>query len=128
MRVRPVFLFILLFSCISVLLFAVSFRSAIPAILQVRLDQTHPSSHHVTRLLVHLSDEEGLPIDRAQVVSHVNMTNMDMGMHVLQAKELGSGEYIEQLQLDMAGPWAIVVTVQAAGFAPLKQVMQVQVA
>ncbi len=42
MRIRPVFWFILAFSCSGVLTFAASLQTQTPAIMQVRLDQQTP--------------------------------------------------------------------------------------
>ena len=127
MRVRPIFLLSLLVSCAGVLIFAANFHPDVPVVVQVHLDQPHPTSHSTTNLVVHLSDGDGVPIEQAQVISHVNMTNMDMGIHPLLVREAGHGEYVEPLLLNMSGPWAITVLVQARGFVPQRQVVQVQV-
>lgn len=127
MRIRPVFLIILLSSCISVLAFAALFQPHAPAILQMHVERTQSPTQGFTRLFVHLSDPEGLPIDKALIVSDATMTNMDMGTFHSTLKAAGRGDYIAQLQLNMTGPWAITVNAQAQGFDSLRQVVQVQV-
>src|SRR5690242_5692623 len=126
MRVRPFVWFILIMSCVGVLLFAVMLPTDVPATMQVRLVET-PTAQQLTTLTFHLTDPQGLPIDQAYVVSSAAMTNMNMVAPQSQVTEVGRGTYIAQFQLYMAGPWAITVTVQAPGFALLRQTVLVQV-
>jgi len=55
------------------------------------------------------------------------MTNMDMIANQSSVKYLGQGNYVAQLHLYMAGPWAITVQAQAEGFDMLKQTLLIQV-
>jgi YtkA-like len=127
MRVRPFFWFLLALSCASVLIFAATVQTYVPALLQVHIQQ-QPRAVGVTTLELHLADPEGLPIEQAQIVSDARMTNMYMVTHEKRMQEIGQGNYIVQLHLYMAGPWEITVMAQASGFAPSHQTLLVQVA
>jgi YtkA-like len=126
MRVRPFFWFLLALSCASVLIFAATWRTYAPELLQVHIPQ-QPRAVGFTTLELHLTDPEGLPIEQAQIVSDARMTNMNMVTHEKRLQEVGQGNYIVQLHLDMAGPWEITVLVDASGFAPSHQTLLVQV-
>ncbi len=125
MRIRPFFWIVLIISCVSVLTFAFFLRRDIPASLQLSLDQATPKAFQTLTLTVHLTDHEGVPIDSAQVTSHINMTNMDMGAYQHALAPTGHGRYNTQLQLSMVGPWLITVIVQADGFAPVHRELSV---
>ena len=127
MRVRPFFWCLLVGVCLSVLIFAATIRTHAPALMQVRLAEPHPVASAITTLELHLTDQEGLPIEQAQVVPNARMTNMDMVTKQVHVVALGQGTYLAQLQLYMAGPWEIRVEAQAAGFDPLQQTLLVQV-
>ncbi len=127
MRVRPIFWCLLTLTCISVLLLAILHRPHVPAVLQVHVDNHTLIADGMTSLNLQLTDPQGIPIEQAAVHPSAYMTNMDMhaGTHTVNA--LGGGRYAVKLQLDMAGPWAIVIQTQAEGFAPQKQVLYVEV-
>jgi hypothetical protein len=127
MRIRFFVWVIFCVSCLSVLLFASLVRREVPAIMQVHLDQPHPLAYQLVTLMVHLTDQEGLPIEQAHVLSSSNMTTMDMGEQVSQWKPAGQGNYLTHLQLSMAGPWAITLMVHVDGFTPLHQMLFVEV-
>ncbi len=127
MSVRPFFWFLLALICASVLIFAATVQTYVPALLQVHIQQ-QPRAVGFTTLELHLADPEGLPIEQAQIVSDARMTNMYMITHEKRMQEVGQGNYIVQLHLYMAGPWEITVMAQASGFAPLHQTLLVQVA
>ncbi len=126
MRVRPFFWFLLALTCASVLIFAATIQTYAPALLQVHIPQ-QPRAVGVTKLELHLTDPQGLPIEQAQVNSKAWMTNMDMVTHESNIKEVGQGNYIVQLHLYMAGPWEITVMAEASGFVPSHQTLLVQV-
>ena len=126
MRVRPFFWLLLAASCIGVLIFAATFRMHEPAIMQVRIDQ-HPVSVGLTTLELHLTDSEGLPIDSAHVFSSADMLNMHMAPPESSIREMGQGNYIAEIQLDMTGSWKIIVGANADGFDALQQTLVVQV-
>ena len=126
MRIRPFFWFLVAFSCASALIFAASWQTSFPALLQVHISQ-QPRAVGVTTLELHLTDPEGLPIEQAQIVSDARMTNMDMITHEKGMYEVGQGNYIVQLHLYMAGPWEITVLADASGFARCRQTLLVQV-
>ncbi len=127
MRVRPFFWLLLATSCIGILIFAATVQEHVPAVMQVHIDQQYPTSTGLTTVKLHLADTQGLPIEEARIFSSANMTNMDMVVHQINAKYLGQGNYAAQLQLYMAGPWAINIRAQAEGFDTLHQTLLVQV-
>ena len=127
MRVRPFFWLLLAASCVGVLIFAATIRIHAPAIMQVRVDQSHPVSIGFTRLELHLTDSEGSPIDSAYVFSSADMLNMHMAPPESSIREVGQGNYIAEIQLYMTGPWKIIVGAHADGFDALQQTLVVQV-
>jgi nitrogen fixation protein FixH len=118
---------ILALSCIGVLIFAGTVRTHVPVVMQVRLEQPIPHSVGFTTLRLHLTDPQGLPIDRAQVVPSAWMTNMDMKTDQVSVKALGEGDYRAQLRLYMVGPWKIRIVAYADAFDPLEETLFVQV-
>src|SRR6266480_4736651 len=78
MRVRPFFWILLTASCVGVLVFAATWRAHVPAVMQVHVAQHPPATVGYTTVALHLMDEQGLPIEAAQVSSQANMTNMEM--------------------------------------------------
>src|SRR5947209_20265394 len=101
MRVRPFFWLLLAASCISVLVFAATIRSHVPAIMQVRIDQQPPVSVGFTTLELHLADPEGLPIEQAHVFSSADMLTMHMAPPQISIRQVGQGNYIALIQLYM---------------------------
>ena len=127
MRVRPFFWYLLALSCMSVLIFAASVHIHAPAIMQVHVDQQPPIASGLTTLQLHLTDTQGLPIEKAQVVPRAWMTNMEMPAKYVRVEPLGKGTYLAKLQLYMAGPWEISIEAHANGFDSLVQTLLVQV-
>ncbi|GCE14420.1 FixH family protein [Tengunoibacter tsumagoiensis] len=127
MRVRPIFFMMLFLACSSVLIFAANVHFDAPVKLQVHLEETRLVSHQATRIIVHLSDSDGAPIQRAQVISSFNMTTMDMGTVQNALKEAHSGEYSSPLSFSMAGSWRIHISVHAPGFTSQSQSVLVNV-
>ncbi len=126
MRIRPFFWFLLVLSCASVLIFAATTNTYAPASMQVHI-QRHPAPAGFTTLELHLTDFQGLPIERAQISSSASMTNMYMFTRQSRVQELGQGNYIAQMRLYMTGPWEITVMASAQGFTSLQQKLLVQV-
>lgn len=126
MHVRPFFWLLLALSCIAVLIFAATVREHVPVVMQVHIDQ-HPTSAGFTIVKLHLTDTQGLAIEDAMVFSSANMTNMNMTTKQSGVRYLGQGNYAAQLQLYMAGPWAITIQEHAEGFDSLQQTLLVQV-
>lgn len=127
MRVRPFFWFLLLFSCVGILVFAATNHMHAPAILQVHVDQQHLTSQNTTTLELDLTDPQGIPIEDAQVLSDAHMTNMDMSTHARHIEVQGHGKYLVQFHLTMSGPWAITILAQADGFIPLQQTLFLEI-
>ena len=126
LRVRPFFWFLLIASCLGVLIFAATVREDIAAVMHVHIEQ-QPVAGGLTTLDLHLTDPQGLPIEGASVFSQAQMTNMKMGTNQSSVKELGQGDYAVQLQFSMTGPWLITFQAHADGFDPLQQTMFVRV-
>jgi YtkA-like len=126
-RVRPFFWCLLIFSCIGVLVFAANVHPRAPAIMQMQLEQQPPVTEALTILSLRLTDQNGVPIEQAQVAPSASMTNMDMTTNQVSVRSLGQGNYLAQLHLYMAGPWEIRVGVYADGFDPLQRTLFVQV-
>ena len=127
MRVRPFFWILLAASCIGVLVFAATWRAHVPAVMQVHVAQHPPASDGYTTVTLHLTDEQGLPIEVAQVSSQANMTNMEMKSNQSSSRYLGKGDYITQVRLYMAGPWLITIQAHAQGFDTPRQTLFVVV-
>lgn len=127
MRIRPFFWCLLALSSLGVLIFAATLREQAPAVMQLHLAQQVPASVSFTSVELHLTDTQGLPIEKAQVSPSATMTNMAMETKQITVKELGQGNYLVQLHLYMAGPWQINIATFAEGFDSLKQTLLVQV-
>lgn len=127
MRVRPFFWLLLLVTCMGVIIFAFNLKTEVPALMQVHLEQPHPTVYKTTGLLVHLTDPQGLPIEQAHAVVNTNMANMDMGEQQLPLVARGQGTYETNFMPSMAGPWVVTIQVHADGFVPLHQQVFIQV-
>lgn len=127
MRIRPIFWCILVLSCLGVLLFAATFQTSVPAIMQVFVASKAPDAASFTTVELHLSDSQGLPIEQAHVTPSAHMTNMNMITRAIQVQSRGEGTYIVQLELYMAGPWEIDISAFADGFSTSRQTLFVQV-
>jgi hypothetical protein len=126
MRVRPVFWLLLFLACAGILAFAATAQTHCPATLQIRMEQ-HPEPSSMTTITLHATDNNGLPIDDAQVLSSAWMTNMQMVTHQIAISPQGQGNYLVRVHLYMAGPWAIDLSLQAQGFDTLHRTLFVQV-
>src|SRR5436190_24190578 len=126
-RVRPIFWFLLAFSCIGVLIFAALLHARVPAVMRVQLDQQRPVTSGFTTLELHLTDSQGLPIEQAQVLPNARMTNMSMVTNQISVESLGHGIYLTRLQLYMAGPWEISIQAHTDGFETITKYLLVQV-
>jgi YtkA-like len=127
MRIRPFFWLLLAVCCICVLTFAATIQEHIPALLSIQLTQQQPKANSITAVQLHLTDEQGLPLDAAQIDSLAEMTNMPMSTKQSSVRYLGQGNYLAQFRLYMAGPWAITFQAHATGFDPLQQTLLLQV-
>ena len=127
MRVRPFFWCLLMFVCVGSLLFAASYQTHMPNILQLHILQQRLVTEKPALIKLSLTDGQGLSIENAHISLRATMTNMDMSTREMNVESLGHGEYLMQLHLFMAGPWAINVQALAEGFAPSQQNLYVQV-
>jgi YtkA-like len=128
MRVRLFFWLLLIITCISVIVFASTFKTNLPASVQVYLERSHPVAHTPTMLSIHIADPQGVPIDQAHAIVRTNMTNMDMGEQQQLFADTGQGNYEAHFLPSMAGPWVVTILVHADGFAPIRQQLFIQVA
>jgi hypothetical protein len=123
MRVRPFYWILFSLCCIGVLLFAATEQETVPALLHVGVEQ------HITPMTVltlHLTDEQGLPIENAIVQLHADMPAMHMATPSQEIIEQ-QGVYWIRLHLDMAGLWTINISARATGFVIPRQTLSVQV-
>jgi hypothetical protein len=129
MRVRPIFWILLALACAGVLLFAATVHLPVPAVMQVHVAQTLPTSDGFEASIeLHLSDPQGIPIDQAQITPDAYMTNMAMSAQHIQVFTRGSGNYEVFVPLSMAGPWAVHIAAAADGFDVQQQTLHIQVA
>ncbi len=128
MRVRPICWCLLALSCAGVLIFAGTFHPPLPALMQVHLAQTLPvSGGYETKIELHLSDSQGMPIDQARIMADAHMTNMEMSAQHIRVFMQGDGNYRVLIPLIMASPWAIHLMASADGFDPQQQNLFTQV-
>lgn len=126
MRVRAIFWLLLGCICLGILGFAAIIRPDVPAVVQTRLE-TPPSATNMTTLLLHVTDNQGMPVDGARVQSNAYMTNMVMQTDNVSITAQSHGNYLVHVHLYMAGPWAIALSVRATGFALCHKTLYVQV-
>ena len=126
MRVRAIFWLLLGCTCLVILGFATNIRPVVPAVVQAQLEMSS-SATNMTTLLLHVTDNQGMPVDGAQVQSNAYMTNMVMQADKVSITAQSRGNYLVHLHLYMAGPWAIAFSVQAAGFVSCHKTLYIQV-
>jgi hypothetical protein len=128
MRIRSFFWLILVGSCIGVLIFALTVHPEFLAVMHITLSRSHPSEDTVTILTLHLTDVQGVPpIEQAQVISRMTMTNMDMSTVTSTLQPLEHGYYQTALRWSMTGQWAIDVIAHAEGFLSTNQTVFIDV-
>ena len=126
MRVRPFFWLFLVLACGAVLVFAATYCPCGPAVLQIHI-APNPNPTTMTVINLHTTDPDGLPLDDVQILPNARMTNMNMMAHQIYTTPQGQGNYLLRVRLYMAGPWAVTVSIQAQGFAPLNRTILIQV-
>lgn len=126
MRVRAIFWLLLGCTCLGILGFAIIIRPTVPAVVQTTLKMPS-SATDMTTLLLHVTDNQGMPVDGAQVQSNAYMTNMVMQTDKVSVMDQSHGNYLVNLHLYMAGPWAIAFSVRATGFSPCHKTLYIQV-
>ena len=94
--------------------------------MRIHLEQ-FSTSGAFTLLDISATDMQGIPIEGAQILPTAKMTNMNMTTPTTYTTTRGQGTYTAHVCLYMAGPWAITISMQAAGFEPLHQTLLVQV-
>lgn len=126
MRIRPFFWGLFALVCVGILMWAAIMPRQVPAQVSIHLMQK-PSAARPTSLLVEVTDAQGVPIPDAQIALQAWMTTMPMGTPPVVTIPQGQGAYLVQVNLSMAGPWMIAILMHANGFAPLRQMVAVQV-
>lgn len=121
MHGRCFFWLLLTLTCVGVLTFAFFFQKDVPTLIQLSVDHPVPKVQQVVTLSLHVTDAEGLPVNNASVISHANITAMNMqeGKHQLVSVE--HGNYITHLQCSISGSWFITVSIRATGIVPTQQ-------
>ncbi len=127
MQIRPFFWIILAVSVICIILFAIIYQPHTPVTLEVHMGQAGLNAREPAQLEITLTDPHGLPIDQAQVRPSAWMTNMTMAAQETNVQPLGDGRYTVDLDLNMAGPWAIHIQANAYGFATQQRTLYVDV-
>lgn len=112
--------------CLGTLTWAEIAPRQVPARLSIHLIAA-PTPDRPTRFLVKATDTQGMAIDQVQLASQAWMTTMPMATDTITLTPEGQGISLIQMNLDMAGPWMIVISMHAHGFAPVQQSMVVQV-
>ena len=125
MRVRPFFWVLLLISCLSALTLALLYHPYIPTLLHV--ESQHLVSNGLSDVYLQLTDPDGLPVNQAHIEPGAYMTNMNMVTDHSSVTAVGNGHYHVQLDLSMAGPWAITIHAEADGFTAQQRTFFVQV-
>jgi Cu(I)/Ag(I) efflux system membrane fusion protein len=77
---------------------------------------------------VRIRDTAGTPITGADVGFTYTMDMPGMQIATARTRDVGAGVYEGSAELAMAGPWGLVVSVEAAGHAPLSEKFVLRVA
>jgi len=126
MRVRAIFWLLLGCTCLGILGFATIIRPSAPTVVQAQLE-IPPSATEMTTLLIHVTDNQGIPVDGAQVQSIAYMTGMVMPVDKISLTAQSQGNYLGHLHLYMAGSWAISFSVKAACCDPCHRTLYIKV-
>ena len=126
MRVRAIFWLLLGCTCLGILSFAIIRRPTVPAVVQTQLEIS-PSATEMATLLIHVTDNEGIPVGGAQVQSTASMTSMVMPAEKISLTAQSPGNYVGHLPLYMAGSWAISFSVEASCCDPCHRILYIKV-
>jgi hypothetical protein len=126
LHINPIWWMVFIFCCIAVLTFAASMPEHVPAYLQVHIEQP-AQADGLTRLALHLSDPQGLPIDGAQIEPQAIMPAMVMQPPPTHIIANGFGNYLVELHLNMSGRWIITISAHAPSFIVPYKVLTLQV-
>ncbi|HTI15875.1 MAG TPA: FixH family protein [Dictyobacter sp.] len=126
MRIRPFCWGVLLMACLSTLFCAALYQHYDPSFLQVQIIQQHLVTKTPATIEVHVTDLQGIPIDKAQIIPQARMTNMQMTADKSSVEWIGHGQYQVKFLFSMGGPWSITLQTRATGYAPQKQTLLVQ--
>jgi hypothetical protein len=86
--------------------------SASPWRMELKVSPDHPSMTKPITFQFHLVDQNGQPINDAQVNGSLTMKVMDMGATALKFTTKGNGNYEASIKgIDMSGPWNLAIDV-----------------
>lgn len=95
--------------------------------LALKVSPEHPSMTKPLTFTLHITDEQGQPVNAAEVNGVLTMKSMDMGATQVKFTPKGNGDYEASLKdMDMSGSWNLAVDA-AQGSTHLKQSFQVVV-
>jgi hypothetical protein len=126
MRVRAIFWLLLGCTCLGILAFAIVRQPTVPTVVQAQIE-IPPSATDMATLLIHVTDNEGTPVNGAQVQSVAYMTSMVMSTYTISLTPQSQGNYVGHLPLYMAGSWAISFSVKASCCDPCHRTLYIKV-
>ncbi len=86
--------------------------STSPWRMQLKISPDHPSMTKPISFQLHLADQNGQPLNDAQVNGSLTMKVMDMGTTQLKFSPQGNGDYEASIKsIEMSGPWNLAVDV-----------------
>lgn len=84
--------------------------------LELKISPDHPSMIKPMTLALHITDEQGQPVNDAKVSGALSMKLMDMGVLPVTFVPQGSGNYAAAMKsVDMSGPWNLTVDATQGG-------------
>jgi nitrogen fixation protein FixH len=102
-------------------------RETGPWHLALKVSPEHPSMAKPLIFTLHITDEQGQPVNAAEVNGVLTMKSMDMGATQVKFTPKGNGEYEASLKdMDMSGKWNLAVAA-AQGSTHVKQSFEVMV-
>jgi nitrogen fixation protein FixH len=82
--------------------------------MDLKISPDHPRMVRPLTFMLHITDEQGKPVNDAAVSGAITMKEMDMGTTQLKFTPMGNGEYEASMKsMDMSGTWNLAV--EAAG-------------
>lgn len=126
MRVRPFFWGFFVVVYLSILAWAAFVPRRAPVELTIHVISAS-TLEVATSFLVDVTDTNGETFDHARLVSQAWMPTMHMSDPLIVTTREGQGVYLVQICFSMTGQWMIAVSLQANGFALLRQTLPVQI-
>ena len=99
-----------------------SFALKNPYQMELKISPDHPSQTKPMTFDLHVSDEQGQPVNDAKVSGALTMKVMDMGTTKVDFAAKGNGNYEATVKsTDMSGPWNLAVGWPAAASPRAKE-------